>query len=153
MLNKNQKKFNRVIQKNTFYFYNLSFEEKYESHINSLNETLLYLKNEIDTKGLKKEIFESLLQENENGLRCLLALTGFANESLKRLITVARVTQNKELARLLYKNKWENQNTDKQEIQEWGDTKIMNLIKNNSYFRKGIINLFFEGSTTPLNGY
>jgi hypothetical protein len=44
-----------------------------------------------------------LLSEKENGLRALLALTGFANESLKRLITVLRVADNKELSTLLYK--------------------------------------------------
>ena len=147
--NEDQKKFNRVIQKNTFYFYNSSFEETYEGHINSLNETLLFIKNEVETKGLKKEIFESLLEKKENGLRCLLALTGFANESLKRLITITRITEDKELAKLLYKNKWEN-NTNPDDIQEWGDSKILKLLKENNYFRRGIVNLFFEGSTTPF---
>ncbi len=60
----------------------------------------------MDTQGLKKELFENLLAEKENGLRALLALTGFANESLKRLITVVRVAENQELAKLLVKDKW-----------------------------------------------
>jgi len=80
----NDKKFNIVIEKNTFYFYNPEFQDKYESYINSLNDTLLVLKNKIETQGLKKEHFENLLSDKENGLRALLALTGFANESLKR---------------------------------------------------------------------
>ncbi len=61
-------KFRTVIEKNTFYFFNRRFEEKYEGHLNSVRETLLVLKNEVETKGLKKEIFERLLAENENGL-------------------------------------------------------------------------------------
>jgi len=144
----NDEKFNIVIEKNTFYFYNSEFQEKYEGYISSLTDTLLVLKNEIETKGLKKEVFDKLLKEKEFGLRALLALTGFANESLKRLITVVRVSNNEELSKLLIKNKWEKDKS-KQEIKEWGDKTILKLIKTNEYFRKGIINLFFEGSTIP----
>lgn len=142
------KKFETVIEKNTFYFYNAIFQEKYESYINSLNETLLILKNQVETEGLQKVHFETLLAEKENGLRALLALTGFANESLKRLVTVVRATDNKELSALLFKHKWaENVNA---EIKEWGDKKIEALIRNNPYFRKGLVNLFFEGSSIPF---
>ncbi len=35
-----QEKFDTVINKNTFYFYNRDFEEKYEGYVNSLKETL-----------------------------------------------------------------------------------------------------------------
>ncbi len=144
-----RKKFQTVIDKNTFYFYSPVFQEKYESYINSLNETLLVLKNQVETQGLKKEIFENLLQEKENGLRAMLALTGFANESLKRLITVLRVADNQELSRLLFKDKWAAQSLG-EEIKEWGDAKITKLLAENDYFRKGIVNLFFEGSTIPF---
>jgi len=143
----NDKKFKTVIDKNTFYFYNPVFQEKYESYINSLNETLLVLKNQVETQGLKKSIFENLLVEKENGLRALLALTGFANESLKRLITVVRVSDNAELSKLIYKEKWINKE-DNDNLKEWSDTRLSNLIKRNEYFRKGIVNLFFEGGTT-----
>ncbi|MBK8471351.1 MAG: hypothetical protein IPL33_03600 [Sphingobacteriales bacterium] len=147
-MNKNEVKFKTVIEKNTFYFYNPVFQDRYESYINSLNETLLILKNRIDTEGLKKEVFESLLADKENGLRALLALTGFANESLKRLITVVRVADNKELSTLLHKDKWADISST--EIKEWGDSKINNLIKSNEYFRKGVVNLFFEGASVPF---
>ena len=144
-----EQKYKTVIDKNTFYFYNPVFQEKYESYINSLNETLLVLKNQVDTQGLKKELFENLLAEKENGLRALLALTGFANESLKRLITVVRVAENKELAKLLLKEKW--QEVEKLEVlKEWGDSKLENLVKKNEFFRKGLVNLFFEGATIPF---
>lgn len=148
-MNSNDEKYQIVIDKNTFYFYNPTFQEKYESYINSLNETLMVLKNQVDTQGLKKELFETLLMERENGLRVLLALTGFANESLKRLITVVRVTQNKELIKLLYKNQW-NTIEAEDEIKEWSDNKIAKMIRENKYFRAGIVNLFFEGSTIPF---
>ncbi len=99
-------KFNTVIEKNTFYFFNRRFEENYEGYLNSIRETLLVLKNDIETKGLKKEIFKRLLADNENGLSALLALTGFSNESLKRLITLIRVVDNRPLAILSLKKKW-----------------------------------------------
>ncbi|MBU1423386.1 MAG: hypothetical protein KKG06_09460, partial [Bacteroidetes bacterium] len=75
MKNKNDTKFKTVIDKNTFYFYNPVFQEKYESYIISPKETLLVLKNKIENEGLKKEFFEALLLDKENGLRALLALT------------------------------------------------------------------------------
>ncbi len=147
--NSNQYKFKTVIDKNTFYFYNPEFQDKYESYINSINETLLVLKNKIEIEGLKKEHFESLLEEKENGLRALLALTGLANESLKRLITVVRIVDNKELSKLLLKDDWED-NQEEKKILEWSDARISRLIKENTSFRKGIVNLFFEGSTIPF---
>lgn len=101
-----QEKFDIVISHNTFYFYNKKFEEKYEGYINSIKETLLVLKNKIQTDGLKKEIFEELISKKENGLRALLALTGFSNEYLKRLTTIIRVVDIPELNKLVYKNYW-----------------------------------------------
>jgi len=142
-------KFQTVIQKNTFYFFNSKFEENYEGYINSLKETLLIVKNKVETEGLKKDIFEWLLTEKENGLKALLALTGFSNEYLKRLTTIIRIVDNPELSKLVYKEKWCNEkNPDN--IQEWSDGTILKLIQNNEYFRKGIINVFFEGASIPF---
>lgn len=89
------------------------------------------------------------MAEKENGLRALLALTGFANESLKRLITVVRVVDNKELTKLLLKDKWSE--TEKLDtVKEWGDSKLESMIQQNKFFRRGLVNLFFEGSTVPF---
>jgi len=142
-------KFLTVIQKNTFYFFNQKFEESYEGYINSLKETLLIVKNKVETEGLKKEIFEWLLKEKENGLRALLALTGFSNEYLKRLTTIIRIVDNSELNTLVYKEKWYNEkNPDN--IQEWSDSTILKKIQSNEYFRKGLVNIFFEGASIPF---
>ena len=142
-------KFLTVIQKNTFYFFNQKFEEGYEGYINSLKETLLIVKNKVETEGLKKEIFEWLLKEKENGLRALLALTGFSNEYLKRLTTIIRIVDNQELNTLVYKDKWYNEkNPDN--VQEWSDNTILKKIQSNEYFRKGLVNIFFEGASIPF---
>lgn len=142
-------KFKTVIEKNTFYFFNRRFEEKYEGYLNSIRESLLVLKNEIETEGLKKQIFERLLAENENGLTALLALTGFSNESLKRLITLIRVVDNRPLARLSLKEKW-YQPEDLENIKEWSDATIARKLHDNEHFRAGLVNVFFEGATLPF---
>jgi len=144
-----EEKIQTVIRKNTFYFFDSKFEESYEGYINSLKETLLIVKNKVEIEGLKKEIFEWLLLEKENGLRALLALTGFSNEYLKRITTIIRIVDDPELNKLVYKDKWLNErNPDN--IQEWSDSTIQKLIRKNEYFRKGIVNIFFEGASIPF---
>jgi len=145
-------KFNTVITKNTFYFYNREFEESYEGYVNSIKETLLVLKNQIQNTGLRKEQFEDLIYKKKNGLRALLALTGFSNESLKRLITFMRIVDDPELNTLINKEKWitEAEITDRENIKEWSDNKIQKKIRENKFFRKGLVNIFFEGSTIPI---
>jgi len=148
-----EEKFNTVISKNTFYFSNKEFEERYEGYVNSLRQTLLVLKNKIETDGLKREVFEEMLATKENGLKALLALTGFSNESLKRLITFIKAKDDIELNTLAYKDKWISEIPQPEGIEgvrEWSDTRIVSLIRTNEYFRKGLVNLFFEGSTVPI---
>ena len=147
-----QEKFNTVITKNTFYFYNREFEEAYEGYVNSIKETLLVLKNQIQNTGLRKELFEYLIHKKENGLRALLALTGFSNESLKRLITFIRIIDDAELNALIYKEKWmtEAEIGDKENVKEWTDNKIQKKIQESEPFRNGLVNIFFEGSTIPV---
>ena len=59
------------------------------------------------------------------------------------------MTNDVELARLLHKDQWAEE-AELTDITEWGDSKISNLIKRNEYFRKGIVNLFFEGASVPF---
>lgn len=142
-------KFKTVIDKNTFYFFNHTFEEKYEGYLISIKQTLLNLKYKIDTEGLKKDHLEELLSEKENGLVALLALTGFSYEQLKRLITVVRVVDDPELTKLIFKKEWYNQEPINK-IREWPNGAIEKLIISNKHFKKGIVNLFFEGATVPF---
>lgn len=114
-----------------------------------LKTLLINLQNEIKNNGCKKELFVKFIQENEFGLETLLILNGIANETLKRIITIARIVGDKDLACLLNVQKWET-SKDCNDIKEWGDKKIKNLIKKNSYFATGLINLFFQGSSNPF---
>lgn len=144
-----KEKYNVVIAKNTFYFYNKEFETTNEKDIHSIKETLLVLKNQIQNKGLKRELFEELIYKKEYGLTALLALTGFSKESLQRLLTYIRIVDDPELNTLVYKEKWlENSGkSDSEGITEWSKKKIEKMIKENEFFRKGLVNIFFEGST------
>ena len=49
-------KFNIVISKNTFYYYNEEFEEYQEGHISSIAQNIFLLKNRIETEGLKESV-------------------------------------------------------------------------------------------------
>jgi hypothetical protein len=142
-------KFQTIISNNTFYFHNPIFEEQYESYLNSVKETLLVLKNEIENNGLKKEQISRLIAEKEHGLAAVLALTGFSNEFFKRLITIIRAVDDPELSRLVYKDAWyKDQPTEN--IGEWSDGKIQAMIRSNESFRNGVVNIFFEGATIPF---
>ena len=144
-----ENKFNTVIEKNTFYFFDSTFEEGYESHLNAVKELLLLLKNEVESGcKLTREPFERLLQK-DNGLTALLALTGFSNESLKRLITLIRISDNSKLSSLTLKDEWCCEESI-ENISEWTDLRIRKMLHNNEHFRKGLVNLFFEGATVPI---
>jgi hypothetical protein len=147
-----ESKFKLVIDKNTFYLYDRDFEEKYEGYISSIKELLLVLRNKVSTEGLKKDFFVELIRDKKNGLRALLALTGISNEYLKRLITLIRVIDDEELNKLALKDKWqtEAEKISESGVSEWSDSKIAGLIKDNENFARGIVNIFFEGSSVPV---
>ena len=93
----------------------------------------------------------ALLLEKTNGLKVLLALTGFSNESFKRLVSFIRVVDDEELSKFSYRDQWvQEAELDKSSIQEWSDSKIQSKIRECASFRKGIVNIFYEGSTIPI---
>lgn len=148
-----EEKYQTVIRKNTFYFYNPEFENQYESYINSIREALSLLKAQLEkTVNIQdqKNIFETFLANKSIGLTALLALTGFSNESLKRLITLIRVVDDQELVTLSLKSEWCPIPKDQDNIEEWSDDFIEKLLTENTSFRKGLVNLFFEGSTVQF---
>lgn len=147
----NEDKFTTVIRKNTFYFFNPDFEQRYEvQNLNALNNLLQLVQTKVQQEGVKNEFFEELLLR-PNGLKALLALNGFSNESLKRLTTFLRIIDDEVLDTLTFKSHWlKSENREK--IKEWSDGTIEKLVRSNQYFRKGLVNLFFEGASNPLLG-
>ncbi|GAB6183628.1 DpnII family type II restriction endonuclease [Thermodesulfovibrio hydrogeniphilus] len=139
-------KFNTVISKNTFYFYNEEFEEYHEGHISSIAQNIFLLKNRIEQEGLKEEALIKHITEVEDGLDAILTITGFSKESLQRLVKFIRVTEDKALSKLVNKDKWLKEDFNS----EWSLEKIKSLVKSNRYFAEGIVNIFFKGATIPV---
>jgi len=139
-------KFDTVISKNTFYFYNEQFEEYYEGHISSIAQNIFLLKNRIEREGLKESILLEHITTVEDGLDAILTITGFSKESLQRLVTFIRATDDKTLSSLVNKNSWPSEDFKT----EWGLDKIKSIIKTNEKFAEGIVNLFFRGPTVPV---
>jgi len=143
-------KYTNVIDNNTFYYFDDEFEEMYEKHIFGVKEAILYLKNEVTNNGCKKDVFINFLfTKKEIGLKALLAITGFSNESLKRLITVIRIVNDGEVNNLVLRKYWDDVSNES-EITEWSTGKIEKLIISNESFRKGVVNIFFEGSSNKF---
>jgi hypothetical protein len=140
------KKFNTVISKNTFYFYNEDYEEYYEGHIASIAQNIFILKNKIEREGLKESTLLTHITDVKDGIDALLTITGFSKESLQRLITFIRVTEDKTLSTLVNKDSWPIEHLET----EWNLDKIKSLINSNRKFAEGIVNLFFKGSTIPI---
>ncbi len=139
-------KFTTVITKNTFYFYNEEFEEYHEGYISSIAQNIFLLKNRIEQEGLKEETLLKHITEVENGLDAILTITGFSKESLQRLVTFIRVTDDKTLSKLVNKDERLKENFKT----EWSLDKIKSLVKSNKEFAEGIVNLFFKGATIPV---
>jgi len=141
-----EEKFDTVISKNTFYFQNVEFEEYYEGHIASIAQNIFLLKNRIETEGLKESVLLEHITEVEDGINAILTVTGFSKESLQRLVTFIRATDDKTLSSLVNKDYWPSEDFKT----EWSLDKIKSIIKTNKKFAGGIVNLFFKGPTVPV---
>lgn len=151
-------KLDTVIKKNTYYFYNKIFEERFEAeHIRVLRDMLVLFRKRLETtdggiNAIKRET-ETLLLEKELGLRAVLALTGLSNESLKRIITLAQITDNQEFSKVINKQEWAGKlPINHAKFSEWSNEKISAHLhdKNNHGFRKGIVNILAEGASVPF---
>jgi hypothetical protein len=139
-------KFSTVINKNTFYFQNVEFEEEHETYVASLAQNLFLLKKRVEQEGLKENIFVEHIQNYEDGLDALLTLTGFSKESLLRLVTFLRVINDVTLNKLVNKEDWPKGDFES----EWTLEKIKKFVKENKKFAEGLVKLFFRGSTVPI---
>ena len=140
--------YQRVLDKNTLFYFNPEFEERYEAQqLHSLRTLLynLYLTVQSDPP-IKKSHLNDLLR-HDNGLRAVLALNGFSNEFLKRITTMARVLNYPSLDSLLKRDHWNiDDEPNPSNVSEWTNPTINNLVKTNDAFRAGFVDLFFEGA-------
>lgn len=143
-------KYQRIIDKNTFFFKNDEFEEEYEGVIAEMKQLLLSLKLRLESKGVNSRVLVEFVQEKDKGLLALLTLLGFSKESLLRLITFIRVNDNQELNKLVLKDLWKEKKLNLNKFREWNLTSIIKRVKTNNSFAKGIINLFLEGGSSHV---
>ena len=146
-------KLRTVIEMNTFWYSNRKFETTYEGYINALKETLLHLKNRVETEKLSVELIADFLdEEGEDGLTALLALTGFSYEMLKRVFTFIRIKDVPELNALVYRDQWrlEDEDVSVEDVREWGNGYIERRMGKNAFFRLGVVNVFFKGARTEM---
>ena len=148
-----EEKFKIVIEKNTFFFRAEDFEEKWESHISSLANSLHILKQKLEECAgytQKKELLVDFITERREGLTALLALFGISEEFFTRLITYVRLSRytDKELDKLVNGFPREEEEEIKG-IKEWNKDFIYRKIQQDKNFAQAVINLLLEGSTTP----
>jgi hypothetical protein len=153
MVNPSQEqKLRTVIEHNTFFFKPVrEVEEADEKSVAVLVNSLLSLRQKVALCGCKEEVFVEHLQSNPNGLDCLLAITGFSAESLKRLLTFVKVKDDPSLNALLCRDLWKNDEPNRDEPnREWSLDEIRALLKKNRAFAEGIVRLFFKGKQEPV---
>lgn len=137
-----EQKLKTVIEHNTFFFKpSQETEETTEKSVAVLVDSLLNLKRKVALNGCKESVFVEHLQNDPNGLDCLLAITGFSAESLKRLLTFAKAVNDPSLDALLCRNLWK----EAEPSHEWSLDEVKALLRQNEAFAEGIVNLFFRG--------
>ena len=142
--------FQRVLEKNTFFFSTDVFEEEHEDErIPKLTSLLLELLKQVGDGGITKEFVDELLQR-EMGLDAILALNGLSFEQYKRIITFARADSDHNLDRLLNRSDWGiTDSPERIRVIEWGDNTYRRNVQKNAAFRAGTVNLFFDGIDNP----
>lgn len=138
-------KLKTVREKNTYYFNNELFEVEMQHHIDKLKSLAKSLQKDMIEYGCSKDVLNHFLGK-ENALKALLGVTAVSFEMLQRIITIIRREDFEEFTTVFYKDKW---NSNKLKT-EWNYKKIEKMTMNNKYFRKAVVNIFFEGSETIL---
>lgn len=140
-------KFKRILEKNTYFLPNNDFGQEYEKLIIKPKiKLLMKLKNDIENKGLSKQVIVDFIQNNKDGLECIFTITSLSREVFKRIITLIRILNAPELNKLINFQAWPQENFEN----EWSDKKIVNLAMKNDKVANGIVNLFFDGSQNPI---
>ncbi|MFN4179252.1 MAG: hypothetical protein ACK4I8_02975 [Armatimonadota bacterium] len=137
-----EQKLKTVTEQNTFFFKPpQETEEDAEKSVAVLVDSLLNLKRKVALNGCKESVFVEHLQKDQNGLDCLLAITGLSAESLKRLLTFAKAVNDPSLDALLRRDLWK----EAEPSHEWSFDEVRTMVQQNKAFAEGIVNLFFRG--------
>ncbi len=147
-----KQKLDIVLQRNTFFFHNEEFEERWEAYISSITNLLLLLKRELDAKKSiedKKRVIVDVMVNKPDGVSAVLALTSISEEFLLRLITFTRTIDDKDLNKLVNKGSFPQTPLDK-EKGEWSKSYLFKLIRRERDIAESLVNLLFEGFSVPI---
>ena len=136
--------FNRVIEKNTYFFHNDDFQKESENHMATIKNLLSHLKDTIEEKRLSVKTVSDWLITDKNSLQALLTLTGISRETFLRLISFIRIKDDPDINNLVNRKYWPQ---ERAQFREWSQTKLRKLLFSNEKFREGIVKLFFYGAT------
>lgn len=141
-------KLQTVFDKNTYFFKNPIHEKNTQTYIENLIGMIVQLQSEMKESSFSKEVINNFLKKT-HALKCILAVSSVSFELLQRIVTIIRKEDFKDFDIYFYKNKWAGGLYEK----EWGSKKIQSLVQKNEFFRKAIVNLFFEGEKTILQDF
>ena len=138
-------KLQTVLDKNTYYFRNPLFEKEMQSYVEKIETLVLEFGKTIDREGCTKDVLDKFLIKDD-ALIAILAVTGISFEMLQRIVTIIRKENFDEFDTIFYKNKW----SSGEYKSAWGAPKIKKMIKKDEFFRKALVNVFFDGKDTIL---
>ncbi len=144
-----QQKLDIILRRNTFFFNNETFEEKWEAHVSSVANLLLFLQRELKAKESveeKKRTIVNLIMNKYDGLHAILSLTSISEEFLLRLITFVRSVDDKDLNKLVSKEGFSQIPKDR----ECSKANLYTLVRKKSDVAQSIVNLLFEGFSVPV---
>ena len=144
-----KEKFNIIIERNTFFFQDVEFEESWEAYISSLTNLLLFLRHNLKTTSSnedKKSVVADFIMSKQDGLSAILALCGISEELLLRLITLVRTIEDEELNKLVNRDNFPQVPLDR----EWSKNYLFKLVRTKRELAQGLVNLLFEGFSVPI---
>ena len=144
-----KEKFNIIIERNTFFFQDVEFEEGWEAYISSLANLLLLLRHNLKAASSnedKKSVVADFIMSKQDGLSAILALCGISEELLLRLITLVRAIEDEELNKLVKRDNFPQVPLDR----EWSKNQLFKLVRTKRELAQGLVNLLFEGFSVPI---
>ena len=114
----------------------------------ALSNLLYILLTEAGHGHIRRELIDETLAKH-SGLRAILALNGFPMSTLVKIVHLARTCDDEYLRKTLNFRNWNVAAVD--DIDNvWGPEKVKRLTIENSDFRRGIVELLYQGGSLSV---
>lgn len=139
-----------INDKNTYFFINDKFENKYQKYIESLISEFVELQLKIKKNGCNEKVIGDLIEE-DNGLILITSCSALSFEMLEGIITYLVLKNDENLDVIFNTSKWRNSINQKNKSNNCNITisKIQKFVKTNRYLKECIVKLFFFGYNIP----